>query len=987
MDTLDFLKWVLPTSGNVVLGLPKTASHGGTWWDHQYFDNVEDAAEAAEKLDAGGTTVYFAVNRFGPEYQELDKDGNGKLDKFGNPKMVMRKQGNVVAARALFDDYDVKPEKDNHYQSKKEAFDDIVKLAKALKLTPTIVDSGGGYHAYFHFDEDIDEATWNELAALKRDVTTHLSMLVDGAVDCDSARVLRPVGLHNRKYDTPIAVKLIKQGKQYSVDKIRSVLQAYIQENNVTPAPTRSKGAAMANPFAAAGDYPPSDADKVAENCAAVREFRDTMGNVDEPHWHRAIGIIKFCEDGENKIHEWSKGYSGYSTEETQEKIDTWEVGPTSCAEMDKHIGCMKDCPFADKCKFPIQLGFSEEAPSAEKETVAPAAPAAAAPTMPQTIIEGQNIPYWPTSGWRWNGASLSRAYTDADGVVTWKPFCRSFIYPLNRIKDSEGTWVIHWRAKEKNGDWREFFMPTSELASTDQMAKTLASYEVFLTRTKNARNDMAEFAESLIETLQAWKMETKTYSQFGWLPDRSGFVMGTTMITKDDTLNVLCSDEVPPDVQLDFGRSGTLEEWIANIATLYNRKGAEPYQFALCHSMGSVLVELLGSSNWHGLPLAFTGEGSTGKTTACRIACGFYGRPKFMDRQTGDQGSTLAAMIKLIGTMGAVPMLLDEFSGKTPDELTRTGYALANGRDKMRLSSSGKFATLGREWFKNSFITSNDSIAETISKLPAGYRVEATQLRFFEVSMPKNFVKTTFPDIEKGFLDHHVDNVYGEACLPYIRFIIKNSDWVRRQMVAARAKFNPQSEEDNKERFLRDTIVTALVAGKIATKLGLISFDVDAMKKWALAAVKQMRESRKETNTDIAEHLAAYIATLQGRLIVTKRLGNANAKKEDSAFILRAPAVGRICTDDQKAFVTIKSVSEWCKEFGVAPGAMREELDRAGYLVYQADGTFNPRMYIGQGSTIPSGLARCYELNFNKLYYGKALSLVPNEQAKEAKS
>jgi len=484
---------------------------------------------------------------------------------------------------------------------------------------------------------------------------------------------------------------------------------------------------------------------------------------------------------------------------------------------------------------------------------------------------------------------------------------------------------------------------------------------------------------------LQAWKMETKTYSQFGWLPDRSGFVMGTTMITKDDTLTVLCSDEVPPDVQVDFGRSGTLEEWIANIETLYNRKGAEPYQFALCHSMGSVLVELLGSSNWHGLPLAFTGEGSTGKTTACRIACGFYGKPKYMDRQTGDQGSTLAAMIKLIGTMGAVPMLLDEFSGKTPDELTRTGYALANGRDKMRLSSSGKFATLGREWFKNSFITSNDSIAETISKLPAGYRVEATQLRFFEVSMPKNFVKTTFPDIEKGFLDHHVDNVYGEACLPYIRFIIKNSDWVRRQIVTARAKFNPQSEDDNKERFLRDTIVTALVAGKIATKLGLISFDVDAMKKWALAAVKQMRESRKETNTDISEHLAAYIATLQGRLIVTKRLGNANAKKEDSTFMLRAPAVGRICTDDQKAFVTIKSVSEWCKEFGVAPGAMREELDRAGYLVYQADGTFNPRMYIGQGSTIPSGLARCYELNFNKLYYGKALALVPNAPAKEA--
>jgi len=220
---------------------------------------------------------------------------------------------------------------------------------------------------------------------------------------------------------------------------------------------------------------------------------------------------------------------------------------------------------------------------------------------------------------------------------------------------------------------------------------------------------------------------------------------------------------------------------------------------------------------------------------------------------------------------------------------------------------------------------------------------------------------------------------------LPFIRFVIKNNDWVRRQITAARAKFNPKNEDDNKERFYRDTIVTALVAGKIATKLGLVSFDINEMTKWSLSAVKSMRESRRETNTDISEHLAAFIASLQGRLIVTKRLGNANTKKEDSAFMLRAPAVGRICTDDQKAFITIKSVSEWCKEFGVAPGAMREELDRGGYLVYQADGKPNKAMYIGQGSTIPSGLSRCYELNFNKLYYGKALALVPNNTPAEA--
>ena len=252
---------------------------------------------------------------------------------------------------------------------------------------------------------------------------------------------------------------------------------------------------------------------------------------------------------------------------------------------------------------------------------------------------------------------------------------------------------------------------------------------------------------------------------------------------------------------------------------------------------MGSILVELMGSSNWHGLPLAFTGHGGTGKSTAAKIACGFYGKPEYMERQTGDQGATLNAVIKRIAIMGAVPLLLDEFSGRTPEELTRTGYALANGRDKERLSTSGKFATVGGQWFKNSFITSNDSILESIAKLPAGYKVEATQLRFFEIPLAEGFVRTNFSDVTQAFVEHHMDNVYGEACLPYIRFIIKHRDWVRRQIVSARSKFNPKSEDDNKERFYRDTIVTALVAGKIAEKIGLISFDVNAMKKLGISA------------------------------------------------------------------------------------------------------------------------------------------------------
>ena len=974
MATQKFLQLVLPDNGIKVIALATPTKNGGAWFKYKTYDNIDEAAAAATVFDDEGETVYFAVNSFNDWYLDEAKD-----------KKRIRTQENVHSCRSLFDDFDVGSDDPKKYETRNEALADIIRLATVLKLTPTITSSGGGYHCYFSLDQDVDKKTWEHLSALKRDVTNHLGIKADRAVDLDSARILRPVGTHNRKTNPPKAVELVKEGKQYPMEVVKGRLEKYIKENNVKPAPV-SKRKAIANPFAAAlGDYPTADAEVVAEHCFAIREFRDKQGDIPEPHWHRAIGVVKHCDNGEQIIHDWSKGYKGYNKGETQAKIDEWAVGPTSCVEMDSILGCMKDCPVASKCKFPIQLGHKEEVESVVEETQ----PEDSVPQSNAPVIEGQTIPYWPSSGYRWNGSALSRSIKDDDGVVHWRAFCRSFIYPVNRIKDKEGTWVVHWRAKEKNGNWREFFMPTSELASTDLMAKTLAAHEVFLVRAQKARNDMAEFAEGLIETLQAWRIETKTYSQFGWTDDRKGFVMGTKMIKLKDEEDVLCDPDMPGDIAMDFGTSGTIDDWIGNIDTLYNRPGAEPFQFALCHSMGSALVELMGSSNWHGLPLAFTGHGGTGKSTAAKIACGFYGNPEFMERQTGEQGSTLNAAIKRIAIMGSLPMLLDEFSGRQPDELTRTGYALANGRDKERLGSNGKFATVGGQWFKNSFITSNDSLHESISKLPAGYRVEATQLRFFEVQLPENFRTETFPDITQSFIENHMDNVYGEACRPFIRFIIKNHDWVRRQITAARGKFNPESNEDNKERFYRDTIVTALVAGKIAEKLGLIMFDLKGMKKWAITEVERMRESRKETNTDIGEHIAQFISTLPGRLIITKHFNDARAKnKETPMEILRAPAVGRVCIDDKKVYITAKTVNDWCKDHGVAPTTMKEELDKGGYIIYSADGSPSIKCYIGSGSTVPSGQARCYEFKYSKLFGDSApLHLVKTEDGVETEN
>lgn len=973
MDIQEFLELVTPQQGTKVLTLFNPAEGAKGRASHRTFSSAAKAARAATEEDAKGKTVYFAVNSFGDWYTDHKN------------KRVIRNKENTAFGRALFDDFDVDPDKAGKYDTLEDAAKGLATLHKALRLTPTIVASGGGLHSYITFDKDVAADEWNELAKMKRAVVRHLGVLTDPKVGTNSAQILRPIGTHNHKYDPPREVRLKKQGKLYTVEEVRAKLEAYLEEHGLAVDTTPEAEAKTENPFAAAAetDYPPSDPEKVATHCAAIREFRDTGGDIPEPHWWAGIGVLKFCENGEVTIHEWSKDYAGYSYEETQTKIDEWDYKPTTCQHMDEHTGCMAACPFAGKINSPISLGFTDEAPSVSEKSTPPDASTSSTATGKvqrgnNTIIEGQPIPYWPDKGYRWAGGNLSRAIVDDDGITHWRPFCRSFAYPVNRIKDGEGTWVVHWRALEKNGEWREFFMPTSELASTDLMAKTLAAQEIFLTRAKNARNDMAEFTEGLIETLQEWRIETKTYTQFGWTDKYTGFVLGTKRITLKGEEEVLCDPAIPPDVAVDFGTSGTVEEWVNNIDALYNRPGAEPFQFALCHSMGSVLVEMFGSSNWHGLPLAFTGEGGTGKSTAAKIACGFFGNPKYMERQTGEQGSTLNAAIKRIAIMGSVPVLLDEFSGRTPDELTRTGYALANGRDKERLGSSGRFATVGGQWYKNSFITSNDSILESIAKLPAGYRVEATQLRFFEISLPSDYRSRIFPDISQAFIENHMDNVYGSASRPFIRFLIKNQDWVRRQIVAARAKFNPKSEEDNRERFYRDTIVTALVAGKIAEKLGLITFDLSAMKKWAMSQVLNMRESRRENNVDISEHVARFIATLTGRLIITKTRGDLRKGNQQHPLEqLRGPALGRICTDDRTAIIAAQAIAEYCKENSLAPSAMRDEMDRSGLMLRGPNGELGRTAALAAGTTMPGVKARCFDLNYDKLFGGAGLRIV----------
>lgn len=108
--------------------------------------------------------------------------------------------------------------------------------------------------------------------------------------------------------------------------------------------------------------YTPSDANKVADQCKQIREFRDKNGaGQSEPLWYDCLGITAHCTNGEAISQDWSSGHLGYDKAKTAKKLEyRLKIPPTTCAQFKKSnpLDC-NGC--TQQCNSPITLGWKNE--------------------------------------------------------------------------------------------------------------------------------------------------------------------------------------------------------------------------------------------------------------------------------------------------------------------------------------------------------------------------------------------------------------------------------------------------------------------------------------------------------------------------------------------------------------------------------------------------------------------------------------------------
>lgn len=936
MDTQKFLEAILPSEGFIVLAEFRTNQETNLKYIvHHFFTDVSEAAQTIAKLDAKGNEVYHACATY-------LTDEN-------------RKQSNVSKVKSFWLDIDVG--KENSYATKSEAAAALAEVCKQIGIPmPMIVSSGKGLHCYWTFTAAVEASVWKFSVGKFRAALDILGFKHDPARTTDQASILRPVGSTWRK-DGERPVKILHQAEPNEFNTLVDAVEKFLAAKGEFVAPRKVFEIFDVERLTAKPEYPPSSAVSIANLCPQIARMRDMRGALPEPEWRNAIGVIKHTVEGEELCHEWSKGDPRYDEAQTQEKISRWETGPTTCdtfAATNPHV--CSGCKYKEKVTSPIQLGYVAQVEAPELEQPA------------EVSVETVDyMQYWP-DGFKWDAAKsrLQRLVRGKDEIPEWDDFCDTLFYPTTRVQLEDGTYAMRYAMQISKNKWRHFEIPTKLLTSMEGFPAALASYEVII-YPKKGHSAMA-YTHSWLEKFKQTGVEINTYKHYGWQENFDSFLLGDRLMQmngEESTIiratSITAGSRLDTDFR-DFSAKGSAKEWAGIFNDIYNRPGAEPYMFASLALMSSPLVALLEVEDWNGIPVAFTGDTGQGKTSVGVAACSIYGKGRSFVFNAN--AATVNAFGPFMGTMRNMPCVLDELTGREPQQASDMLYGLSNGGSKDRADQKGNMSAVRHSWKLISLITGNTNITESMHRLEK-QRADASSVRIFEVTItPENGTKL-FAGVNVQEMLAQLHEHYGIIGRYFIQATAKEKAKLRAAFLKLRAKLGYESAGyETRERFFIDLIATAHIGGMILKNMGYIQFDLKRVQEWAMNHILEMRVMRAESSYSADDQLASFFASLTGHMIYTKDISRSVVEAPMDSHRLTGDIKARIATNCKRIVVSSRAMDEWCSKAYIAPRLFRKQLRELGYIKQGAPEKFT----LGIGTNIPSVQERVIEFEYEKV-------------------
>lgn len=927
MDTQQFLRHILPHGGPHYIVYTDRGENG----QNHVVSSIHEMCERMAWLEQAGQQVWHACASYASAGIHTGKMQQGERGEY--EKVKKRVQENVDRVKAFWIDLDCGEDKaatGKGYLTQREAVAALYEFCAKVNLPrPLLVNSGYGVHAYWVLTDAVSGHMWTRGAKMLEAVLAFHGVLYDTACTSDCSRVLRPVGSYNRKREEPKLVCIGGAGVPEPIDT-RWWFNTIIALGKSVPMSESSRASvasevpehlrrAAGNADLTDNTIPdlPVDADKVADNCAQLNRIASNPESVLEPEWRAMLGIVKFCQRPETFAVAWSEGHPDFNEQATLEKMENWGAKPTTCMEFERHNkeGC-KGCKHKGTIKSPIALGIVLPEAKAD-ETQAKAKEKFKLPDLPEQVTK---------AGFTFVKEGILRV-TDVAGkpkpVLVTPVHLTPAGWDSGTMNEASTQWVL---TNPHSKEVRHINIPMGvSNAGAATLAKILG--DAGLSMGNGGQAAMQAYIHAWMQKIMSMRNDPAV-SQYGWQAN-GDFVIGERRYTPDGDVRRarLMGDAANHELLPAFELRGTLDAWVNMVDGVYNLPGQQQYQFMFGTGFGCPLMHLMDSpvrgvtiSGWSAL-------GGRGKSTAAYMAMSIYGDPQRQEMNRGQ--ATPNAMMHRLGVMNSLPVLIDEMTNIHPRALSDMLYSISSGQAKQRLKQDGSKSNVGMPWNTMALMTGNRSVINNVSAEKT--LASGEMCRVFEYEVGK---VSPLSEADARRLFVYTTN-HGYAGDLFIKYVITHQDEVRQRLRVMQDHVNTRFRITDIDRFISVAITTTLVGLEIAKELGLVRFDLEALKDWIGNARGVLKAAVEEVSLDGVSAFGMMLQSMQNNLIVTNIEGD--VRRGTIARVDRAPrgdVVGRNIVNEQKLYLTHTAIHQWCADNQTDIGEMRRVLKESGMLI-----------------------------------------------------
>lgn len=789
---------------------------------------VEDLDELARQIEAfisEGSDTYVAL---------------GSFDGFS------RRAEDAKYLRSFFVDLDVGAGKG--YDTKADALLAIHTFPAKVGLPdPVLIDSGGGIHAYWLFDEDVPAVEWKIYAEKFKALCINNDLRIDPVVTADVARILRCPDTYNHKTTPPTKAELITDTDKiysYSFEEFKEFLG--VEEAPVSAVLAQvKKGLDDDTKAILKLDNVESLFEKIAirslegEGCVQIKHAIENARTLAEPLWTAVLSIAQHCTDRDEAIHKVSEDYPSYSFTETEKKATQRQGKPYSCTKFDEiSPGLCAGCKHKGKITNPLALGKSIKVAKAQ-----PVREEEGASVSKKSLIVDHPDYLFPYFRGEHGGIYYQPPpKVDKKGNKTPQDYVLIYehdLFPIARLfSRTEGS-LMHMRLMLPKDDIREFFIPTKILQSKEKLKETLLFQDVI---------PMPYYMHHLMEYINKWGKYLASTTpaeivqmQMGWTEakgdDRLGteFVMGNQMVTSDAKVVKTPVAPIIRSIAKMFNPKGSYEKWQECVQQL-NTPSMELHALGTLVGFGAPLMSLTSTS---GVTLSYTGESGNAKTGALMANLSVWGNPKDMWVLDSTQNGLVTRYV----TFKNIPYGVDEAHNKAPDELAKLVHAVSQGKAKIRMMGSVN-AEREHEMVASSIamMTSNRPLLEIIMEKKAYANGEMARMIEMMISKPQLMIDQ--PDIGRKIFDPLKYN-YGHASTRLVQgfYTLGEADLLDR-IAYWLERFEGDFGMDDIYRFYKDFVCATFTGGMVGNEFGIVQYDLDRIYERVVKEMIYLRDN-----------------------------------------------------------------------------------------------------------------------------------------------